>query len=93
MSEHIKSIFSFKDDIIKSLININSLSEVAAHFSLTGHSMSDHFNFIIFDSNVINSEIRKSIETDLNIFKLFKIRIINLKQPSHFKILYLTFHS
>ena len=94
LSEHLKSIFIFKENLISSLINFSKKSEVASHFSLKNHSISEHFSFIIFDSDVTNSVIRKSMETDLiNIFKLCKIKIINVKQPSHYNMTYLTFLS
>ena len=67
-------------------------SEVALHFSLLGHSIEKHFKFFIYEDNVHNSIIRKSIETDLiNIFLNCKLNIINKKIPSIYKCSYLTF--
>jgi hypothetical protein len=76
--------------------NIQYVSEpeVAIHFNQTGHNYIDNFRFCIFETNVINKEIRRSIETDLiNIFKNSNNKIINSvnKQPSLYNIKYFTF--
>ena len=71
MYEHLNNIKKFKKDLINSIILIDKLSEVAVHFNRSGHIIERDFRFCIFESNLINSEIRKSIETDLiNIFKI-----------------------
>jgi hypothetical protein len=70
---------------MNSLIDFDRQSEVAIHFNQTGHNYIDDFRFCIFETNVINKEIRRSIETDLiNIFKNSNDKIINSvnKQPS-----------
>ena len=96
ITEHMRSIVSFRNDIINSLINLDSKSETAIHFNKTGHSIENDFKFFVFESNVTNNEIRKSIETDLiNFFKSFKINILNApgKQPGVHKIKYFTFQN
>ena len=94
IGEHINKITFFKKNIMNSLIDFDRQSEVAIHFNQTGHNYIDDFRFCIFESNVINKEIRRSIETDLiNIFKNSNNKIINSvnKQPSLYNIKYFTF--
>jgi len=94
IGEHINKIIFFKKNIMNSLIDFDRQSEVAIHFNQTGHNYIDNFRFCIFETNVINKEIRRSIETDLiNIFKNSNNKIINSvnKQPSLYNIKYFTF--
>ena len=92
ISEHVKNIMKFKNNIISSLMNYNKISEVALHFNSKKHCIEKHFKFFIFESNLINDEIRKSIETDIiNIFENCNLKIINLKKPNIFTCNYLTF--
>jgi hypothetical protein len=93
--EHLRNIKNFNYNIINSLININDTC-IAEHFNKKGHNLLIDFKFCIFESKVTNTEIRKSIETDLiNLFKLFNINILNnkFKQPNRNKISYLTFQT
>ena len=93
ITEHLRNIRSFTKNISKSLINLDRISEVAVHFNLNGHKLTRDFKFFIFESNVNNSIIRKSIETDLiNLFIKFDIKTLNNKKPNLNKI-YLTFQS
>jgi hypothetical protein len=64
---------------MNSLIDFDRQSEVAIHFNNTGHNYIDNFIFCIFETNVINKEIRRSIETDLiNIFKILIIKLLTV---------------
>jgi hypothetical protein len=81
---------------VTSIININKKSEVAIHFNNRGHNTLEHFKFIIFENNVIDKKIRRSIECDLiNLFKNCKIDILNniTKQPNINNIIYYTFQT
>ena len=92
IGEHINSIRRFKKDLNKSIINLESFSETAVHFNETGHNVYDDFKFVVFETNVINKELRLSIETDLiNLFNKLNIKILNSLIPSKNKISYLTF--
>ena len=92
ITEHLRNIKFFTKKIYRSLSNLDKISEVAVHFNLNEHNLTRDFKFFIFENNVNNSIIRKSIETDLiNIFKKFDIKILNNKQPNLNKISYLTF--
>jgi hypothetical protein len=96
ISDHIRNIKKFGKNLSKSLIDFDKQSEIAKHFNLNGHDINIHFRFFIFEKDLINSEIRKSIETDLiNIFKNLNITILNdpLKQPKINNIKYLTFQN
>jgi len=96
MYEHLNNIKKFKKNLIKSIILIDKLSEVAVHFNRTGYIIERDFRFCIFESNLINSEIRKSIETDLiNIFKNSSNLIMNApnKQPGLENIKYFTYQN
>jgi len=96
INEHLRNIKNFKNDLIKSLVKANENSAVAEHFNLSNHDVHNDFRFLIFEENVTNNVIRKSIETDLiNLFKLFNIKLLNniIKQPNINKISYLTFQS
>jgi len=96
MSEHINSIVTFGKNLAKSIINFDKKSEIAIHFNRTGHNYLEHFKYLIFENNVNNKIIRRSIETDLiNIFNNCNIKIINniKKQPSLHNIVYYTFQN
>ena len=96
LDEHLKNIINFKKDLNNSLINLDKCSETAIHFNLSGHDIKKDFRFCIFENNVNNKEIRRSIETDLmHLFKNTNNIIINSinKQPSLFNIKYFTFQN
>jgi hypothetical protein len=94
IKEHLYNINKMNKDIRKSLKYINYQSEVAKHFNLKGHNISDHFSFTVFISNIDDNTKRKSIETDLiNILILKNINIINKKIPNFEYINHFTFHS
>ena len=96
MSEHINNIVTFGKNLAKSIINFDKKSEIAIHFNSTGHNYLEHFKYLIFENNVNNKIIRRSIETDLmNIFNNCNIKIINniKKQPSLHNIVYYTFQN
>ena len=96
ISEHLSNIKSFNKNLLNSIIKLNENSLVAQHFNFLGHNLEEDFRFLIFESNVTNTTIRKSIETDLiNLFKTFHISILNNinKQPKKEKISYLTFQT
>ena len=58
------------------------MSEVAEHFNLKGHSKDLYFKFCIFDKDLLDKNIRQSVETDLmNILKNFG-PILNKKLPN-----------
>ena len=58
------------------------ISEVAEHFNLRGHCKDLYFKFCIFDKDLLDKNIRQSVETDLmNILKNFG-PILNKKIPN-----------
>ena len=94
LSEHLSNIKRFGKNLNNSLISFNSQSEVAIHFNESGHSYQEDFSFFIFKSNIFDDSIRKSIEIDLiNFFNIFKIDILNEKQPHLSNMKYLTFQN
>jgi hypothetical protein len=77
IKEHMRNINNFGRNIEKSILNFDKTSEVAVHFNTMKHEQS-HFKFFIFRNNLIESEHRKSIETDLiNMFINLGINILN----------------
>ena len=94
ISEHINNIKRFQKNIRKALIDLDKMSEVAVHFSLSGHHLDKHFKFCIFENNLINNNIRLSIETDvINLFLNSNNEILNKKKPGLFNIEYFTFQN
>ncbi len=89
IKEHINNILNFNRNLDSSIININKKSEVAIHFNNRGHNILEHFKFIIFENNVIDKKIRRSIECDLiNLFKNCKIDILNNITKQHYLFFY-----
>lgn len=83
ISQHLNSISRFKKNIVKSLENFESNSEIANHFGRADHGIHD-FVFAIFKSNLFDDSIRKSVEAELiNLFKCLEIPIINQKIPNY----------
>ena len=67
-------------------------SEVADHFNRKGHNINMHFRFCIFEKDIVDTETRKSIETDLmHVFINMNAKILNTKIPSYFNIKKLCF--
>ena len=91
--EHLRNIKKFGNNLEYSLANINKFQEIAIHFNERGHPQND-FKFCVFEANVTNNEIRKSIETDLiNLCLKVNINIINDKYTSSDNICYFTFQN
>jgi hypothetical protein len=94
IKEHLNSIERFNNNLNNSLINFDKIPEVAKNFNLKHHNYINDFKFCIFEANVINKDIRTSIETDLiNIFKNSNNLISNdvNKQHNLDNIKYFTF--
>ena len=69
--------FLFYKNLDKSLANFNNCSPVAEHFSRNDHSI-DNFSFLIFQKNLLNTDTRRSIESDLiNLFTKLNQPVIN----------------
>ena len=67
--EHLRNIKKFRikwRNIEYSLINVNKFRELSIYLNKLGHTLND-FKFCVFETNIINNEIRKSIETDFDI--------------------------
>ena len=64
---------------------VKQISEISTHFNLKNHNKND-LRFLIFKSDLDDSE-RYSIENDLiNIFINLKLKILNEKIPNQFFI-------
>ena len=85
ISQHINHINKFK--CFKKYHD----KEVANHFNLKGHKITDHFRCCVFNSGFFNAEKRKSAEMDLvNFFNLNYDKCINIRKTN--KINSLTFN-
>ena len=93
ISEHLRTIRKFSQNLEYSLINLDNFQEIAIHFNESGHTL-DNFKFCVIESNVTNPDIRKSIETDLiNLCLKCEVKILNVRLPSSDKICYFTFQN
>lgn len=79
-------------NITKFIPILNQNTEVAFHFNLKPHNIFNHLKLYVFQKDIIDTSLRKSIETDLiNICLNLKYRILNEKQPLLYHINFLTF--
>ena len=82
LSEHLKNILIFKNNIKNAVMNFNKQSEIAIHYNCSKHILNKNLTFYILDSNLSIDCIRRSKETDLmHVFKALKINILNKKIP------------
>ena len=80
--QHVYSIFSFSKNLDKRLSNFDNCSVVAEHFSKKDHSLSN-FSFLIFQKDLIDLIIRRSIEADLiNLFLKLNQKLLNKHIPN-----------
>ena len=75
LSEHIRDINNF--------LPFLRFTSISRHFNLYGHTLNEHFQFFIYDINIVNSFERKYIERKLiYYFQKFKFKLINDDFPS-----------
>jgi hypothetical protein len=85
------SISSFSKNLNTTLSNFDSCSPVAEHFSKRDHSL-NNFSFLIFQKNLNDSSLRKSVEADLiNLFVKLNQPILNKFIPNIKNIKQLSF--
>lgn len=85
ISQHLLSISSFSKNLNRSLSNFDHSSPVAEHFARNDHTL-DNFSFFVFQKDVEDSNIRKSIENNLiNLFIKLNVTILNKLIPSYKK--------
>ena len=73
----------FSANLDVSLANFYSCSPVAIHFADKNHNLSNDFSFFIFNKDLNEDIVRKSIESDLiNLFLLLGEKLINKFIPS-----------
>ena len=81
-SKRPKRLLKTKDFNVVIFRKEKKISEVAEHFNLKGHCKDLYFRFCIFEKNLLEKEIRQSVETDLmNVIKTFG-SILNKKIPN-----------
>ena len=92
IKEHLYNIKKFKENLSYSLSNLNKqFEETAIHFNLKNHSLKN-FNYFIFDNNIRDDLIRRSIENDLiHLFLSLNVKIINKMIPDVKYIKHLAF--
>lgn len=80
--QHLYSISKFSKNINLSLSHFDQCSPVGEHFSRIDHSL-DHFSFFVFQNNLIDSVVRKSVENNLiNLFIKLNQTILNKLIPN-----------
>ncbi len=65
ISEHINNILRFGRNLNDSLINIDKFQSIALLFNESFYVLSKDFRFYTFESDINNTEFRKSIQADL----------------------------
>jgi len=94
LTEHVKKIVNFNNDLDKAIGNLDRQSEIGIHFNCSFHNLRKDLKIFILDKNINVTSVRKSKETDLiNIFKIFKIPLLNRKIPDINYIKNLFFYS
>ena len=80
--QHLYSIYNFSKNLDKNLSNLENSLAVAEHFSRKNHSL-NNFSFSIFQKDLTDTSIRRSIEADLiNLFVKLDQPVINKHIPN-----------
>ena len=83
INQHLNNIKRFSNNLNTSLVNFDSCSPVAIHFSENYHDLAKDFSFLIFNDELHDDKIRKSIESDLiNLFLSLGEKLINKFIPN-----------